>query len=186
MGPTWGLPGPCRPQIGPWWPHEPCYKGSCIDLASWQGSRTVVPSMAAVRHAPLFGDYVIGCPKYRFEMPTAAVDSGNMQCIVWIPVASQMPLTAPCTTPTTGKLPTIRTVQGENLAFSLRSVWPQTDPRTVMNPSFPGKTNKHWPIISRLTALLGAVSHKEWNLHQWFSLDHRNEPQAGPRTPIRL
>ena len=25
MGPTWGPPGPCRPQMGPCWPHEPCY-----------------------------------------------------------------------------------------------------------------------------------------------------------------
>ena len=27
MGPTWGLPGSCRPQIGPCWPQEPCYQG---------------------------------------------------------------------------------------------------------------------------------------------------------------
>ena len=25
MGPTWGPPGSCRPQMGPCWPHEPCY-----------------------------------------------------------------------------------------------------------------------------------------------------------------
>ena len=24
MGPTWGPPGSCRPQMGPWWPHENC------------------------------------------------------------------------------------------------------------------------------------------------------------------
>ena len=28
MGPTWGPPGSCRPQMGPCWPHEPCYQGS--------------------------------------------------------------------------------------------------------------------------------------------------------------
>ena len=24
-----GPPGPCRPQMGPYWPHEPCYQGIC-------------------------------------------------------------------------------------------------------------------------------------------------------------
>ena len=28
MGPTWGPPGSCRPQMGPCWPHEPCYQGN--------------------------------------------------------------------------------------------------------------------------------------------------------------
>ena len=28
MGPAWGLPGSCRPQIGPMLAHEPCYQGS--------------------------------------------------------------------------------------------------------------------------------------------------------------
>ena len=27
MGPTWGPPGSCRPQMGPCWPLEPCYQG---------------------------------------------------------------------------------------------------------------------------------------------------------------
>ena len=27
MGPTWGPPGSCRPQMGPCLPHEPCYQG---------------------------------------------------------------------------------------------------------------------------------------------------------------
>ena len=27
MGPTWGPSGSCRPQMGPCWPHEPCYQG---------------------------------------------------------------------------------------------------------------------------------------------------------------
>ena len=27
MGPTWGPPGSCRPQMAPCWPHEPCYQG---------------------------------------------------------------------------------------------------------------------------------------------------------------
>ena len=27
MGPTWGPPGSCRLQMGPCWPHEPCYQG---------------------------------------------------------------------------------------------------------------------------------------------------------------
>ena len=25
--PTWGPPGSCRPQVGPCWPHKPCYVG---------------------------------------------------------------------------------------------------------------------------------------------------------------
>ena len=29
MGPTWGPPGSCRPQMAPCWPHEPCYQGNC-------------------------------------------------------------------------------------------------------------------------------------------------------------
>ena len=28
MGPTWGPPGSCRPQMGPMLAHEPCYQGS--------------------------------------------------------------------------------------------------------------------------------------------------------------
>ena len=28
MGPTWGPPGSCQPQMGPCWPHEPCYQGT--------------------------------------------------------------------------------------------------------------------------------------------------------------
>ena len=27
MGSIWGSPGSGRPQMGPWWPHEPCYHG---------------------------------------------------------------------------------------------------------------------------------------------------------------
>ena len=27
MGPTWGPPGSCRPQLSPCWPHEPCHLG---------------------------------------------------------------------------------------------------------------------------------------------------------------
>ena len=27
MWPTCGPPGSCRPQMGPYWPHEPCYQG---------------------------------------------------------------------------------------------------------------------------------------------------------------
>ena len=27
MGPPWGPPGSCRSQVGPIWPHEPCYQG---------------------------------------------------------------------------------------------------------------------------------------------------------------
>ena len=26
MRPTWGPPGADRTQVGPWWPHEPCYQ----------------------------------------------------------------------------------------------------------------------------------------------------------------
>ena len=32
MGSTWGPPGACRPQMGPCWPHEPCYLGCCIEF----------------------------------------------------------------------------------------------------------------------------------------------------------
>ena len=28
MGPTWGPPGSCRPQVGPCWPIKPCYQSS--------------------------------------------------------------------------------------------------------------------------------------------------------------
>ena len=28
MVPTWGIPGSCRPQMGPCWPNEPCYQGT--------------------------------------------------------------------------------------------------------------------------------------------------------------
>ena len=34
MEPTWGPPGPCRPQMGPCWPHEPCYEGN---VGYWRG-----------------------------------------------------------------------------------------------------------------------------------------------------
>ena len=30
MVPTWGPPGSCRPQMGPCWPHEPCYQERCV------------------------------------------------------------------------------------------------------------------------------------------------------------
>ena len=32
MGPTWGPPGPCRPQMGPMLAHEPCYRGNYYQL----------------------------------------------------------------------------------------------------------------------------------------------------------
>ena len=35
MGPTWGPPGYCRPQMGPFWPQEPCYQG-IHDLATYR------------------------------------------------------------------------------------------------------------------------------------------------------
>ena len=31
MGPTWGPPGSYRPQMGPCWPHEPCYQGDLLN-----------------------------------------------------------------------------------------------------------------------------------------------------------
>ena len=30
MGPTWGPPGSCRPQMDPCWPHEACYLGQYL------------------------------------------------------------------------------------------------------------------------------------------------------------
>ena len=45
MGPTWGPPGSCRPQmLAPCWPHEPCYQGcylwriGWLQDISWQGN----------------------------------------------------------------------------------------------------------------------------------------------------
>ena len=36
MGPTWDPPGSCRPQMGPCWPHWPCYQGcSHQSVAGW-------------------------------------------------------------------------------------------------------------------------------------------------------
>ena len=32
MGPTWGPPGSCRPQMGPMLAHEPCYQGCYCSL----------------------------------------------------------------------------------------------------------------------------------------------------------
>ena len=43
MGPTWSPPGTCRPQMGPCWPHEPCYQGS-IGCA-WHTTCFVVPEL---------------------------------------------------------------------------------------------------------------------------------------------
>ena len=39
MGPTWGPPGSCRPQIGPCWPHEPFYQGMLCPISTilWLG-----------------------------------------------------------------------------------------------------------------------------------------------------
>ena len=34
MGPKWGPPGSCRPQMGPCWPHEHCYQGLYAKLTS--------------------------------------------------------------------------------------------------------------------------------------------------------
>ena len=32
MGPTWGQHGSCLPQMGPCWPHEPCYEGCLAEF----------------------------------------------------------------------------------------------------------------------------------------------------------
>ena len=37
MGPTWGLPGSCRPQMGPMLAHEPCYQGILCCHVTWLG-----------------------------------------------------------------------------------------------------------------------------------------------------
>ena len=47
MGPTWGPPGSCRPQMAPYWPHESCYQGGQVNhvdqskLMIW-GNRVLV------------------------------------------------------------------------------------------------------------------------------------------------
>ena len=38
MGPTWGPPGSCRPQMCPIWPHELCYQGSDTSMSQWTES----------------------------------------------------------------------------------------------------------------------------------------------------
>ena len=43
MGPTWGPPGSCRPQMGPILAHEPCYRGwkALVNHALWSLAMTV-------------------------------------------------------------------------------------------------------------------------------------------------
>ena len=39
MGPAWGPPESCRPQMGPCWPYEPCYQGVLglqLSMNDWQ------------------------------------------------------------------------------------------------------------------------------------------------------
>ena len=43
MGPTWGPSGSYRPQMGPCWPHEPCYQESLF----WNGVH--IPSLRCWR-----------------------------------------------------------------------------------------------------------------------------------------
>ena len=46
MGPTWGPPGSCGPQMGPYCPPEPCYQGNDDRLPCWKNSGNVVWIMA--------------------------------------------------------------------------------------------------------------------------------------------
>ena len=39
MGPTWGPPGPCRPQMVPMWAHELCYQGICVYVSTQVSAR---------------------------------------------------------------------------------------------------------------------------------------------------
>ena len=44
MGPTWGPPGSCRPQMGPILPHEPCYQGYWVNdimRCQWLGDHFI-------------------------------------------------------------------------------------------------------------------------------------------------
>ena len=45
MGPTWGPPGSCRPQMGPCWPHEPCYQGTHMHELGHLGTWICSPSV---------------------------------------------------------------------------------------------------------------------------------------------
>ena len=48
MGPTWGPPGSCRPQMGPCWLHETCYQG-IIKYILWHSLTTTLPGDQWVR-----------------------------------------------------------------------------------------------------------------------------------------
>ena len=50
MGPTWGPPGSCRPQIGPCWPHEPCYQGADLTSLQLQISWCQIDMKAFINH----------------------------------------------------------------------------------------------------------------------------------------
>ena len=41
MGPTWGPPGSCRPQMAICWPHEPCYQGCLQNGGFLSRSRSI-------------------------------------------------------------------------------------------------------------------------------------------------
>ena len=45
MGPTWGPPGSCRPQMGPCWPHEPCYQGRFQRNSSLAGRSQILSTL---------------------------------------------------------------------------------------------------------------------------------------------
>ena len=53
-GPTWGPSGSCRPQMGPCWPHEPCYQGIVSVGASIKCACGVV-----AHHRSVFGHVVV-------------------------------------------------------------------------------------------------------------------------------
>ena len=49
MGPTWGPSGARRPQMGPCWPHEPCYQGTDYASAGRRAESVETP-IARVRY----------------------------------------------------------------------------------------------------------------------------------------
>ena len=58
MGPTWGPPGSCRPQMGPYRPHELCYQGTLL-LSCQPNSRGKSTWKYESWHAALLHQYTI-------------------------------------------------------------------------------------------------------------------------------
>ena len=73
MGPTWGPPGSCRPQMGPCWPHEPCYQGTDACRCTWW-----VYNRARIRHKLFKLEYIMFMAQWNLKLAEAR----------WRPMAS--------------------------------------------------------------------------------------------------